>query len=103
MEAAELVSDLARKARVAWRSLASASDSERALALTKIAEELEARTHEILSANEKDLERAKAENLNSQLIDRLMLNEVRIKAIANGARKVALLPDPVVVAWSMLY
>ena len=94
MEAAELVSDLAHKARVAWRSLASASDSERALALTKIAEELEARTHEILSANEKDLERAKAENLNSQLIDRLMLNEVRIKGISNGARKVALLPDP---------
>ena len=94
MEATEIVSDLAHKARVAWRSLASASDSERSAALTKIAEELEARSAEIISANTKDMEAGRAENLNSQLLDRLMLNESRIQGIAGGARKVALLPDP---------
>ena len=94
MEATAVVSDLARKARVAWRTLASASDSERSTALIKIAEEIESRIDEIVSANQKDLELGRAENLNSQLLDRLLLNESRVKAIANGARKVAGLPDP---------
>ena len=94
MEAARIVSDLAGKARIAWRSLASASDSERAGALTKIAEELEARKTEIIAANKKDMERGQAEGLNSQLLDRLSLDENRISGIANGARKVAALEDP---------
>ena len=94
MEAPQLVSDLAGKARIAWRSLAAASDVERADALRKIADELELRSSEIIAANTKDMERGKAENLNSQLLDRLLLNEARVKAIAEGARKVALLPDP---------
>ena len=94
MEAAAIVSDLARKARLAWRSLASASGSERSTALIKIAEEIESRIPEIVAANQKDLELGRAENLNSQLLDRLLLDESRVKAIANGARKVAALSDP---------
>ena len=94
MEAAAIVSELARKARLAWRSLASASSSERSAALIKIAEEIDSRIPEIVAANQKDLELGRAENLNSQLMDRLLLDETRVKAIANGARKVAKLPDP---------
>ena len=94
MEAAAIVSELARKARLAWRSLASASSSERSAALIRIAEEIDSRIPEIVAANQKDLELGRAENLNSQLMDRLLLDETRVKAIANGARKVAKLPDP---------
>ena len=68
--------------------------SERSAALIKIAEEIDSRIPEIVAANQKDLELGRAENLNSQLMDRLLLDETRVKAIANGARKVAKLPDP---------
>jgi glutamate-5-semialdehyde dehydrogenase len=40
------------------------------------------------------MNRGKSSGLNSQLLDRLMLNESRIQGIAGGARKVAALPNP---------
>ncbi|MFM8191937.1 MAG: glutamate-5-semialdehyde dehydrogenase, partial [Actinomycetota bacterium] len=49
---------------------------------------------EIISANNQDMERGRSSGLNSQLLDRLMLNESRIAGIAGGARKVAALPNP---------
>ena len=94
MDAQALVNDLADKARLASRTLSVASYVERAAALNLIADELEARAFEIQEANQSDMERGKRDGLNSQLLDRLLLNDARIKAIANGARKVALLPDP---------
>jgi glutamate-5-semialdehyde dehydrogenase len=59
-----------------------------------IADALEARSSEIISANNQDMERGRSSGLNSQLLDRLMLNESRIAGIAGGARKVAALPNP---------
>jgi glutamate-5-semialdehyde dehydrogenase len=59
-----------------------------------IADALEARSAEIIVANSEDMERGKSSGLNSQLLDRLMLNKSRIAGIAGGARKVAALPNP---------
>lgn len=50
---------------------------------------------EILKANEEDVEAAKGKGMNPGLVDRLMLNEERVKAMADGLLSVALLEDPV--------
>ena len=89
-----LVANLADTARKAARTLVAASFEERKSALLAIATALESSVEEIVAANNQDMERGKASGLNSQLLDRLMLNEARIKAIAGGTRKVAALPNP---------
>ena len=89
-----LIANLADTARKAGRSLVAATYEERQKALLNIADALEARSAEIIVANSEDMERGKSSGLNSQLLDRLMLNESRIAGIAGGARKVAALPNP---------
>jgi glutamate-5-semialdehyde dehydrogenase len=94
MNAVEIVSELALKARKAARTLSTATSAERKAALNKIADAIESRSAEILKANAEDIARAKAEDMHPQMQDRLLLNESRVAAIANGARLVADLPDP---------
>jgi glutamate-5-semialdehyde dehydrogenase len=94
MSAVEIVSELALKARKAARTLSTATSAERKAALNKIADAIESRSAEILKANAEDIARAKAEDMHPQMQDRLLLNESRVAAIANGARLVADLPDP---------
>ena len=94
MDVQELVNSLADKARLASRTVSMATGAERKAALNLIADEIEARTFEIQEANQADVERGKRDGLNSQLLDRLLLNDARIKGIANGARQVANLEDP---------
>lgn len=94
MDADSLVATLATTARLAARSLSSSSGLEREAALLAIADELEKESSRILEANTEDMERGRKEGLNSQLLDRLLLTPKRIEAIANGARQVAALPDP---------
>ena len=90
----QLVADLADKARKASKTLITAGYSKRQGALLAIADALEANMDEILEANKLDMERGKANGLNSSLLDRLALNPERIKDIAAGARQVAALDDP---------
>ena len=89
-----LIAELADTARKAARTLVAASFEERKVALLAIADALESHVSEIIAANTEDMERGRTAGLNSQLLDRLMLNEARIKAIAGGTRKVAALPNP---------
>lgn len=90
----KLIADLADTARKAARTLVAATYEERKAALLAIADALLVRQSEIIAANAEDMERGKSSGLNSQLLDRLMLNESRIQGIAGGARKVAALPNP---------
>ena len=94
MDSMALVADLADKARKAARSLSTASGADRKAALAAIAQALEARSAEILAANEIDMDHARAEDMHPQMQDRLLLTESRISAMADGARQVAALPDP---------
>lgn len=89
-----LISNLADTARKAARTLVSATYEERQKALLDIAAAIQERRSEIIAANNEDMERGKSSGLNSQLLDRLMLNDARIDGIAGGARKVAALPNP---------
>ena len=94
MDAVEIVSDLALKARTAARTLSTATGAERKAALYAIAAAIESRSAEILEANAEDIARAKAEDMHHQMQDRLLLTESRVAGMANGARLVADLPDP---------
>ena len=53
------------------------------------------RQAEILAANAEDIEAARAGDMPDIMIDRLMLDEARIEAMAKGVEIVAALPDPV--------
>jgi glutamate-5-semialdehyde dehydrogenase len=82
-------------AKGASASLAIASTFQKNEALEQIAKLLVESEKEIVSANQKDLERAKAEGLSAGLQDRLMLNKDRIAALANSIREIVALPDPI--------
>ena len=91
----EAVREKARKAKEASYKMAVASTSEKNEALKRIAESLWSRKEEIISANEKDINGAKEKGLPPHLIDRLALNEKRIKDICDSIEEVIALPDPV--------
>ena len=59
-----------------------------------IAKEILQCSDEILLANAKDMDAAKASEMASSMQDRLLLNESRIKGIADGAIQVSKLPNP---------
>ncbi len=94
MSATTTVAALADLARTAARTLTVATGAERTAALNAIADEIESRSAEILAANKIDIDRGIAEGMHPQLQDRLLLTAERIKGIANGARQVAALEDP---------
>jgi glutamate-5-semialdehyde dehydrogenase len=94
MDATAIVSELARKARAASRSLSTASGEERSRALLGIADEIDSASNFILAANAEDMSRAKSENMHPQTQDRLLLTADRIKGISSGVRQVAALENP---------
>ena len=62
--------------------------------LRRMADDLENATASIIKANEIDLQNATGK-LPTVMLDRLRLDEKRIKGMADGIRQVAKLPDPV--------
>ncbi len=82
-------------ARAAQRDLALASTEAKTLALTTAALRLRERTAEILAANARDIEAAKARGTSGSFLDRLLLDAGRVEAIAKGLEDIAALKDPV--------
>src|SRR3954464_7474956 len=89
------VTDLAPAAKAAARRLATVPAATKDAALHAIADALEARLPEILEANARDLEAGRENGLSAALMDRLALDAARVRGIADGARAIAALPDPV--------
>jgi glutamate-5-semialdehyde dehydrogenase len=94
MDATAIVEGLALTSRSAARTLVASSGDTRRQALRAIARALEDRSDEILAANNLDMQRAKDESMHPQMQDRLLLTRERITGMANGARQVADLEDP---------
>jgi glutamate-5-semialdehyde dehydrogenase len=92
---ADEVREIARRARVAAAVLAPLPRAAKDAALLAMAEALGARAPEVLAANARDVEAARAAGTSPALIDRLTLTASRISSIADGLRQVASLPDPV--------
>ena len=82
-------------AREASRVLRTATTAGKNAALESVARSLEAHAADILAANVRDHEAARAEGLAPAMLDRLTLTRARLGAIVDGVRAVAGLPDPV--------
>ena len=94
MDATTIVADIAKKARTAARTLATSSAKERNQVLLNIADQLEKNLDLILKANQIDMQAAKSAGINSSLQDRLSLTPERVKAMAQAARDISKLSDP---------
>lgn len=94
-DATETVRALASRAREAAADLALLPRATKDRALRAMADALVARTDEILAANARDVERARAQGTSEAMIDRLALDAGRVAGIADQLRNVASLPDPV--------
>jgi glutamate-5-semialdehyde dehydrogenase len=94
MDATTMIADIAKRARVAARTLANSTVSERNQILLNIADELEKNLDLILTANQLDMAAAKTAGVNESLQDRLLLTKARIISMANAARDITKLPDP---------
>jgi glutamate-5-semialdehyde dehydrogenase len=87
--------DQAKAANEASRRLASISAEVKNAGLMAIADVIEANRQSILRANEQDLEAAKRDGIEYQLLERMTLNNARVKDMADAARNIAALEDPI--------
>ena len=94
MSATTIIADIAKRARVAARTLSSSTGAERNQLLLNIADELEKNLDLILKANQLDMDAAKTAGISSALQDRLLLTDKRIKEMAAATRDIAKLADP---------
>ncbi len=85
----------ARQAKGASKKLATVSTALKNEAVLSIARLLLEKEDMILTNNEKDYKEAQADGMSPVMLDRLMLNSGRLKAIAEDVKTVANLPDPV--------
>ena len=90
----ELIS-IGKAAKQATFQLANASTAQKNHALAIIADELEANCARILDANAKDIELGRESGMSEALLDRLLLDETRLAAIADDVRNVIKLDDPI--------
>jgi len=90
----QLMDGLGRRAKLAAAELARSSAEQRVAALHAAADAIQARGNEILAANALDIQAAEAKGLSGSMLDRLLLDESRVNAMANGVREVAALADP---------
>lgn len=85
---------LAKQAKEAARQLALYDTEQKNRALLAIAQALEDNIPAILAANARDVESAQENGVRPTMIDRLRLDEGRVRSMAEGARQVAQLSDP---------
>ncbi len=91
----EGVEAAARRAQIASRELREATSSSKDALLLGIADALEAAVPQIVEANAIDMRSGRDQAMSDGLLDRLLLTPQRIGGIADAARHVASLPDPV--------
>ena len=85
-------------ARAGARALRLASAEQRTAALQAMAKAIREDAARILAANARDIEQAKTNGVPGPMLDRLLLDDARLDAMAAGVETVAALPDPVGVA-----
>ena len=90
MTTAELLENAAKQKR----TVATSTEAQRNEALERIADAITENADKIIAANAIDLENARG-TISDVMLDRLALNEKRVKAMADAVRDVAKLPDPV--------
>ncbi len=104
MDVKAIMQDIGHKAKAASAELGFASPVAKRAALEVAADCIEASLESILEANEKDMQYGRDKGLTDAMMDRLMLDEARVKDIATGLRTVAAQDDPVgkvLAEWDM--
>ncbi len=91
----EVMHGIGASAKSAARELASATPDAKNAALHAAAAAIRARKDEVLAANASDVARAEAKGVKGSFLDRLVLNDDRVEAMARGLEEVAALPDPI--------
>ena len=91
----EMMREIGQKAKAAAAELAFASSERKYAALIGAAEAMWSQRDAILDANALDMEYGAQKGLSPALMDRLMLNEARIRSMVDGLRAVAEQRDPV--------
>lgn len=91
VQVAQIASE-ARQASFVMSRLGTKAKNDMLLAM---AEALQAQAPHLIAENAKDLEIGRQKGLSNAMLDRLMLDEKRIAAVADALREVAALPDPV--------
>ena len=95
MTIAEKIGKLAAAARAASFTMAKLSSTAKNDLLMSMAMALLNDTPHLLAENRRDLEGGEKKGLSAAMLDRLMLDEARVKSMADGLREVAALADPV--------
>ncbi len=99
-----LMAGIGRNAKAAAQELAFADASTRAAALRAAADAVWESRADIIAANERDMAHGREKGLSAAMMDRLMLDEARVRGIVEGLRAVAGQPDPVgeiLAEWDM--
>ena len=78
------LNEIGRRAKAASRHLGILSTSKKNEALRAVAAALVANSASIIAANEIDVKNAKENHMSEALLDRLSVNEARVKAMADG-------------------
>ena len=87
--------DRLERARTGAKRLATATTAAKDSALEAIAAGIEGAIPRIVAANAEDLVRGRENGLDDGLLDRLLLDEARLRGLAAAVRDVIALPDPV--------
>ena len=82
-------------AKASAYTLSTAGTAKKNAALEAIAQALETRKQEVLTANQQDLAAARENGMRPAMLDRLCLDDARISSIVDGVRQVIALPDPI--------
>lgn len=90
-----IITSLAQNAAKAAKTIIRLSEDQKNTILLEMAAKLRASTGDIIAANKNDMQSAKADGLDDAMLDRLLLDEARIDAMAQGIEVVASLPNPV--------
>lgn len=90
-----MLTQLGKRAKKAERVLMTASSEQKNKALGFIADALVENTQYIIEENKKDIAAAREKGMSESMLDRLMLDEKRIRGISDAARELIGLPDPI--------
>ena len=81
-------------AKNAAKRFAQSSDEQKNLAIHLISESLLKNAEKIIAANNKDVDAARKRNIAEPMIDRLLLNNERIDAMASSLGEIIKIKDP---------
>jgi glutamate-5-semialdehyde dehydrogenase len=88
------VRDMALQARAAQTAIAALHPDERRALIGRMADEIVDGSGFILEANASDIARARESGIGTAMLDRLLLDEIRLLAVADALREIAMQPDP---------